>query len=354
MTPVTNGYFPRLIPTNRGNVEISQIVPGDFVYLYMDPKEMSKCNTKLMSEVKRVIQKDTCSVWRIEYSDGRTQFVDQLSNIYTGVGITSLYAAFADREKLLAPIKQAQVDWYPGVVRSPLMPDPYIAGALITHGDYDDEYINLPLDRDSADSFFGDKYQVDYAEKLGNNRIYVRWKNGPEEIPITWREFFPKQNFFAKTHQLTDKLIPDDYMYASTKDRIQYIRGAFDVGYDTDMFPDEVAIASRDEYRLRKIQYMLWSLGIVSGVTYDPNLLAGRDRLYRLDVLSQIPDPGFFYDINKIEHQILNEPRRYCKKKFNLNIVRAEKVGIGYTHELILEDHEMIYLDDLLLPRVSL
>lgn len=330
--------------TPRGIVNKKDLVPGDKVYEY---------ETNELLEVQDIVKLGPVSVWRVEYTDGRTDVFPITSNVFTGDNIIPLAEALKRGCRNFTHVEQHQVDFKLGVQKK-LFPDPYIAGALITYGNYDDPYINLPIDRDAANEEFAFKYGITYAEKVGKDCCYYTWNDSrPKDVPITWKEFFPEHTFYAKDRRIGDPIIPKEYKYASIKERTQMVTGIFDIGYDKYLNPDSVMINHKTEFRLREVQKLLWTLGIVSGITYDCTMRNGRTYILRVHRTKE-GWPGFFYNIDSICQMIENDYLISKSPLFDLKVTKAVHVSTGYIYEIVLSKPNMLYLGANYLPRVSL
>lgn len=347
-----NEYIPIHVYTQRGLVEISDIYPGDYVYEY---------GTSNMIEVLNIEYISDSHISEVKYNDGRSQIYQNTELFFTGKMITRLYNAF-DKGKV------AQIHMYPTKFNSrnittKLFPDPYIAGALIIHGRYDTRYINLPLDRSAADQLFAHKYNLDFADLLEDNTTFYAWNGTDRSQAITWKEFFPNYDFFATSGKIYSPVIPNEYLFSSINDRWKFIRGVFDIGYSQDIFPDSVGIAHWSEDRLKAVQIMLWSLGIASRITYDPDMTLARGREYRLDVIGSYDGyPGFFYDVDAIRKNIRNDhelsrqiyPFQLEVKSIGPYISNGVTINTGSMRNLLLEKSYALYITDNFLPRPSL
>ena len=84
---------------------------------------------------------------------------------------------------------------------------------------------------------------------------------------------------------------------ASLNDRLQFIRGAFDIGYDSSIFrEEECGIGHKSKIKLEMIQSILWSLGIKSFIE-NISVENPFGWLYRLTVQEDmIVFPNLFYN----------------------------------------------------------
>lgn len=353
-----NSRIPVQIQTRNGIIPIEKATVGDIVYEYKSGKEL---------EIKQIIQSDIDDVYKIKYTDGRISCHMYSDLVFTGDIITDVktllnrdqYSLKRNPEhnsrSYVGNIVQYPMEYkYP--ISTPLFPDPYITGALLTYGEFNDPYINLPLDRRSADQLFAHKYHLNFADKLGNNKVYFRFDGNSGDQLITWNEFFPHYDIYATSRNSFSPMIPIEYTRASLNNRWQFIQGVFDIGYSIDMFPGSVGIAHINEIKLLEIQKMLLSIGVLSKISYDPNLPLAQGRNYRLDIIGKYDGyPGFFYDINNIERALLNDTRLIKHDPdFKLQMSSIEWLTMGYIYNIVLDQPNMLYMTDNFLPRVSL
>jgi len=339
-------YVPIIVQTRKGDVPIEDIHVGDIVYGFETGEEY---------EVQSVIDSFQDVVYEVTYNDGRVEYYREFELIYTGDTFINLATLFKQDDPLgnaSMDLKPHQIDYTKNIVVESLSPDPYIAGALLIHGNRREKYLNLPLDRFAANQHFAHKYQLNYGNRLENNMVFFSYNGAPDDRLITWEEFFPN-SIMDRTKD--SFLIPSEYQRASVDDRWQFIRGVFDIGYTKDMFLYGCGIANVSENRLTEVQKILWSLGVLSTITYDPRLPAARGREFRLDLqIDPNTYPRFFYYIDFIEDMILNE-QRFVRRdpEFKLRFRSAKLYGRGYAKNLVLDKPQALYLTSNFLPRIS-
>lgn len=339
-------YYPINIPTQRGIIELKDIVPGDYVFEYKSSEPIKVIDIPKPTKSK---------IYKVTYSDGTTQYVNDSDYIYTGTSIVPVYSVSTDttfNDIRCYPIK------YNNKVYSPLDPDPYIAGAFLIYGDYEDEFINLPSYMTGINEVFAHKYSVEYDMDHINDvsKMYFKRIGDIDNKTITWKEFFNGEDI--------NKIIPNKYAYASIKDRVQFIRGVFDTGYLLKIFRDDtVGIVNKSEERLKELQKILYSLGIISKVSYDTAIDPGNNNNYKLEIGGMHHGyPGFTYLINNIEHLLKcdNElisyipPFSISLNKISLMYDISSSDRKGYVGNLILEKPNIMYVADNFLPRISL
>ena len=343
--------------SKHSNVPIEDLIPGDKIYEY---------KTNKFLEVRRVKKLPKDTIWEITYNDGRLSYISSSDLLFTGRDICKIIPAIDTpliRNPLdnslsqLFDIHQYPIEYNSETLLDILMPDPYIAGALLIHGDFDDEYINLPLDKESADNHFAHRYNLDFSEmKVGKGKCYYQYNGAPKGEAIKWVDFFKGHHIYATTKCMEDPIISPCYTRAPIKDRWKFIMGAFDIGYSKSIFPDSISISLKDEYRLVLIQRMLCSMGILSNVYYDPTMKDKYERKYRLDIVGNYDTyPGFFYDINYINRVLINDNRKFnFERPFELRIKSIKKYTEGYMYNIEVNKPNAIYIDSNFLPRISL
>lgn len=347
--------IPIIIQTQDGDVPIEHVYVGDIVYDYKTSEEY---------EVRSIVNSRTEKIYKVEYTDGRVDYYTLSELMFIGYSITNVDTLLRERENFMLDhptsvnstrgnIKISAITYNKSSIRDILVPDPYIAGALLIYGNYDDEYINLPLDRPATNAFLAHKYQLNFADKLSDNTVYFTYNGAPRNQILRWWDFFPLYTFRARNKNYP--IIPMEYRRASLNDRWQFIRGVFDTGFDEYFFPDNCAIAHHDEEKLKAVQEVLWSLGVLSIISYDPHLPVARGRKYRLDVQTHHDNyPGFFYYIDFMEKMMLNKKRIVNREpKFKLQIKSIEWHAIGHVKKLVLDRPHRVYLTGNFLPRVS-
>lgn len=337
-----NDYMPLPVLTDKGIKDIREI---DFTHQLIEYRTGNRIS------IKGFRRTEPNKIWRMKYSDGRCQNIIHSSKMFDGSKIVK-FSDFKDTPN------RKNIEVYPIQYRTtlPLYPDPYVAGMFIAYGDYEDELLNLPLSVTQGNNLLAHKYDLNYAEKLGKNKVYFSWNYKPDDVCITWKEFFKDYNFFAKDRNLDDPLIPKEYEFSSLRDRRKFMSGIFDIGYDLREFKYGLGIMSKHEYRLKEIQRVLWSLGVNSIIYYDFNrYMRVNDKEYKLEVIGAHKQSNtFFYDIYHLRGNIQHQKEIVWKEPaLPLYIVSTEYVGTGWMIEPILSDPHKIYLDANYLPRVS-
>ena len=348
-------YITFVVQTQRGNVAIEHVHLGDIVYDF---------ETGQRYEVKDIIEAESDDIYEVTYNDGRVDHYKFHEPIYLGQTITTLDTLYREENYLssdkssitVSPINDVinrKIEYDPDLVKDPLVPDPYMTGALLIHGNYELDYINLPLDRAGANPYFSHKYQVVFGRILGPNTVGFQYIGSPGDSLITWDEFFPHYSIFCKKNG--SEYFPLEYQRASINQRWQLIRGVFDVGYEKYFFPNTCAIANPHDSRLKDVQKILWGLGVLSTVKYDPDMPIARGRNYRLDVTSnQEPYASFFYHVEIIEEMFKRMDTSTGKTLPRIYPKTIQHVGRGYLKSLVLNEPYRVYLTDNFLPRVSL
>ena len=335
--------------TTKGIKPVSDIIFGDIIYEY-------KTNRLLL--VKGVSSCECDKLIDIEYNDGRHQM------FYCNENVLINHKDIIQACKLINNIPNNEINTYPQIfdgIYNTLDPDPYIASALLGYGDYEDEYINYPLKRVEANCTFSHKYNVDYFPIIKDGKVYFQWKGKDTDKRITWKEFFPTSRFYAKTKSVKDPAFPYEYMFSSFNNRIQFIRGLFDMGYDMDLIYDHSSIIHWSKDRLKWFQWIMWSLGMTSIIQEykDKYLLRGIRWTSKY--------PGNFYWIDYIKNMIyetnvisyINGTFPSYEYPYNLRTkLKIKKVTELNTpevsYQIITDKPRSIFISDNFLPRVSI
>lgn len=325
--------------TNRGIIPAKDVLPGDFLYEYGTSKPLEITYIDIAHDRK---------MYDVRYTDGRVEKISEDENIYFNDKLYGPEEFTREMFDNVKPIKRFVTDY--GKLYQDLDPDPYTAGALLIYGDLDDPYINLPADRAEADDVLIYKYHLTYATDTNSTKKYYSYIGSEEKIK--WVDFFKGYTFFSKTHILDDPIIPDEYMYAGVADRLQFISGAFDVGYSPLVTPDTVSMVHTDIVKLQIVQRMLWSLGIM---TY----LHTSNNTYQLDVIGPEEDYAkFFYNIDFRSRMISNIVEVYkCNPTFELKVESVTPSLFSYKvprYYIYTEKPGQLYYSAQYLPRVTI
>lgn len=352
--------FPaRTILTTRGVLDANDVLPGDFVYEW---------RTGNLLEVKEIKMMPFYEMFKLVYSDGRYQYIVDPECIYLDQWTLPPHHPFCKCTYTRDyPIKIYPIDFTKGNeygIEAPLDPDPYVAGALCIHGDQDQEELNWDFDRTEANNQFSHKYNVDYYPLIGPNENYFQWKGRVTEERITWKEFFGDIDFHA-TNPESDKIIPDKYFYTSMKNRVQFIRGAFDMGYDETRSPDRVALYHTDRNKLVWVKKMLDSMGVSCHIYTD--MRVDYKRKHWLEIQGPLNTwPGFFYHYDYIARMLNNSIDKCCvtasDQELYATVTLVDIVNMGGCRyyaknpvpHIVLEREHMFYTSPNFLPCVSI
>ena len=372
------------VQTERGDVPIEQITVGDIVYEY---------NTGRPYEVLDIVEEDRM-MHRAKYNDGRIMYYSE--------GELDILRSIQPSQECVRFGKR---------IANPLQTDAYTAGAFLVYGDRNDEYMNLPFDISCVNIHFGNLYNIEFDNTIPvNGKRYYRFKGSPEGTRIKWTEFFPNLNSGTIVNanmntsvsnlgseggtvgvdidihyygpNASTSLIPLEYQRARIVDRMKFIRGVFEMGYDRLTFPEDCGIAHWDKTFLEEVQKMLWSLGILSVIEYDEETATGyhpvvttnesrlesgggsvtvnieykpnEGRFWQLYVVGKSAvEPGLFYNIETIENMLDSKFRtwKYVKMKFRINSIK--EIVQQKTPRLIFQKPYLQYFTDNFLPKIG-
>lgn len=333
-----NSYIPFTVQTTRGIIPVNELNIGDKVYEY---------GTSNLLEVTAVLNPTFESVFTIYYTDGRITKNQLTDLILNGNEVVPLYKLLWKED--YKPIKQIPIDYHKGVPVAPVFPDPYLAGILLTHCNIHNPVISIPLGAKQAITILRDKYNIEFENDPDKNIAHLNIVDDGENhhYCMTWLYTFKEE--------IVKYRIPNKFKYATIRERIQFIRGVFDTGYDKNIMPHSVGITHIDESYLKEIQLMLGSLGITSTISYAPLIYPEQKEVYRLDIVNEKADyPGFFYAIENIENMIMNGQDMIGEDiRYNFAINDIKLLGSGYMNNIVLNKKHAIYIDGNCLPRVA-
>lgn len=334
------------IQTHRGDVDINHMCIGDIVYDFNSGQEHT---------VRAVKKSRVEDIYQVDYSDGRSIITRETELVYAGGMITCVRGLLEEMQKnkgyrtnpQFGEIKQQPIDYNMNKIVPPLEPDPYAAGALIMHGNMNSKYINLPWLGVETNSYFLNKYKLIHGYEKNGYVSFFTYKGDISDKRIEWTEFFPRYSLMN---------ISDEYKRASIEDRWKFVRGAFDIGYNTKTFPDDVGMICRSLSRLLNFQKLLWSIGIISTIRrYIDREQDIHDIRYLLEVHCD-PElyPNFFYHQSYTEY-FLEKNQKLNRRSpiLKLRIQNIQKIGRGYSKRIVLDNIGTKFLTDNFLPKVS-
>ncbi|MCM1439517.1 MAG: hypothetical protein NC131_10015 [Roseburia sp.] len=290
-----NEYHPVWVITTDGVKEISSLSPGDQLYEYQ---------TKQMMTVLEVLRPEPKKIFEVEYVDGRKAKFMEDDPIYIGCQKTTRPMDIIQGKKLGYPYPMITFNGGFGSIPYDAIdymqssyphqkPDPYTAGVLFTFAAYDRDEIGLPEWTNKTHDHICNNYHLKYSYKLNANGDYFFTPVGGDGHALRWDEFFPTQRCFAKSSAFVDPIIPKEYKWGTLADRWNYVRGAMDAGFDPNIFIDGVGCASTDEVRMKELQKIMWGIGIMSELRYDPQ--SSKKRPWILELIGRYSRyPGVF------------------------------------------------------------
>lgn len=352
-----NDYFANKVFTNHGIKEIGDITPYfDHVYHFRTGKLLT---------VTEVVATDPGNIYYGIYTDGRATVYHETDQVYIGYGKTKSISDFAGSSNIMF---RTSIDYYEipfdNIVKSPLPIDPYILGVLYSCGDFTDKYVNIqniPLSVIS-EVILNKNWGFTSASSLNGDKYYLHIDG--QESKLEWDTFFNPLLFmsldddvFWDAVKTNFEVIPDSYKYASTLDRLKFIRGVLDISYNKEENPDNIAISSTSNRKIKEIQSVLLSVGILSTtgiLEKDHQLGIPKTYLSIIDGLSRYP--SLFGKFDNIEY-MLDIDNKIIDHEYK-NRLRLKKVlskpNTGWTHRLRLLEPRQVFLSSNYLPLVSL
>lgn len=340
-----NGYYKTMVITKQhGVIPTSELVPYDIVYAYAEGQSLV---------VKGIEKTPVNDMYEIQYTDGRKMFVSYDDIVSTGIPPFS-------RIPVKELVKYKDVSSF--MVHQPVIEfwkhpvydiDPYTAGALFLYSDPVDPYVNLPTKMTSLDTMLSYAHHLQISSYVTGSKVYFTYTDRNPLSRLKWNEMFPEYKFFAKDNRINDPIFPIEYTMGSIDDRFQLVRGIFDMGYDPS-FKGSLTIIHSHEYKLKEVQRILWSLGILSTVRYDPDLMIDKHINFRLDVHGYHHNaPNLFQNVQYKEQMMTY---RAFIKHIDSSPVRMKsirKLSPGYMYKVVLDEPAVSYMNEDFLPVIS-
>ena len=260
----------KVLTHNKGIIPIEDVSIGDTLIEYGTNAPLKIIDTECVQSTRPYI---------VKFNDGRelilqeTDFTFKLLNHKM-----SLY------RKQLSPRLYSNVIQFSSKLRKPVSPDPYIAGAgLFANKDMD--IFGIPVNKYTYNNQFKWTYNATYDRYVKDHLIV--FEDTDTSSLFTWYKMFP---YGTNLNQ---------YKYGRVLDRMRFVRGAFDVGYDPVFSTSTIAITHKDKATIELLQWILWSLGVTSKIITKSYL--GGD-IFILSLIGEFSAyPGFFYNVEEIE-----------------------------------------------------
>ena len=341
------------VVTHVGIKPADKVLPGDYLYEY---------GTSEMMEVVDIEIHENEKIWDVRYSDKRVEKVGEDELIYFDGKLHSPNDLYGEIDRII-PIERYVCDF--GKLIPPVKPDAYSAGAILAYADIFDDYVNIPNTKTTAENHILHVNGWNVYPEAAKDKIY--FMIGDSNQKLTWADVFAFKSarsnmaMFMIDHHMDSPIIPYEYTYGKVEDRIKFIRGVFDTGYSRDITPDRISITMTDDIRMRTIQRMLWSLGIMS-------YMHSNNGIFQLDILGPEEDyASFFYDFENRARMIDKDfdiyksnpifklyvesvtPSLIVRKEPIYHFRVAKRKGARYVVE-----KNALYYSDQFLPRLTL
>lgn len=350
-----NDVIDYRVITKRGVLPVSKLNIGDYVYDFITGNAI---------EVNGIEKTEKTDAYIVTYTDKRSMQLLNSDKMFTGELVMPLDDIIvkinlaAGINTIFVPLIQHRLEFDKNTVKAPIVnPDPYTAGIFYAYGDFNDKYANLPITLHEAERMFLDQYNYRLNGLGGAGRVYFCRPN--TDYPLLWEELFAdgfQYELWYDKEVRVARDIPDRFVYGTVKERIQFISGIFDAGFQPEFFEDSVGIVGNNTHILQEVQKMLWSLGVISTVTFDPNLHIFNGIDYKLQIFkSEEKFPIFLYNIDKI-NRVLDQSNIMGKGDAILPIIpqKISKVGKAYSYNVILDKPNRLFLTANYLPKVSI
>lgn len=358
------------VHTQRGLVFMDELLPGDTLYEY---------GTGNPHKVVQLVKLNPVQLYNLNFTDGRNLTVREDEIIFNGVNKINLYDLMYHYNFPSYPLYEFNPK---EKLFERLNPDPYMLARFLIYGNYDYEYINLPLKMfKKVPETLEYKYNIE-ADLSSDKDGIVLFKYRNTDHYVRWEEFM-KLNYVDPLHipeklfdtyvisrRVDSNIFPKEYINGSISDRAKMVQGIFDFGYDKDIYPYTVVITNKNKDRLNEVKKLLWSLGIPSKIEHVTR------NMYKLSILGPLKDyPGFFYYINNIESMIkssdtyhklnFKKPHGFeMKIQYIESLINDKSIPIetrvmhrmyeNASYGILLDKPKVLYVTENYLPKVSL
>ena len=261
--------------TNRGILDIGDVLPGDYVYNSFDSHPML---------VEKVRLLPLGSIYRVNYSDKRIMlYHDSQSIIYdtyyyknnmVNINYTSPDLLMT-RANISSHIGQHRIDLSndSNNIFNLDVIDEYVIGPLLMYGDINDIYVNIPkimfnnIDEEYIDSAC--KYIA--GIRISNDKVYFRKLY--HATKLCWSDLLNSAIYtdIKRENHITDIL--SSYLYTNISTRNRLVKGIIRMGtYKIDEYSKNVIIYGGSNFSLTQIlRNIMISLGINAEYTFIRN-----------------------------------------------------------------------------------
>lgn len=343
--------------TPDGDVPITSIRPGDYVYNYLSGEVI---------EVKKIVRL-TGAFYSVFYSDGRIIQCLDYELILDGTGFTNVkflknkIESGCNTDEL--PVRRYDFE----KCRENLF-NPALIGALYVYGDWSKDYANLPITPMRAQELYGYSYIYDVkrSRKLSPEDSYIEFVKPTEENilrPLLWKNKIKftdlfHTDYFYEICSKEERTIPKKYMYSNVKTRNDFLSGIFDVRKHYISDSGEIVLFCNNMTVVKEIQKMLWSLGIISISSYSQK----RSKVFGYDyeiVIKKRDEkvPDFIYNTDDISNIITERTKKEYEFVLNFEMIPTMiRRTPHYTssYNLVFDKPNVPFLTGNFMPKVSL
>ncbi len=263
--------------TNRGILDIGDILPGDYVYNSFDSHPM------LVEEVHLL---PIGSVYRVSYSDNRimlyhdsqsiiynTSYRNNIINInYTSPDLLMTHASISSHIEQYRIDLSNDLNVLNNILNLDII-DEYIIGPLLMYGDINDIYVNIPkrIFNNIDEEYISSACKYITGAMIYNDKVYFR--NSYHVTKLCWSDLLNSAIYtdVKRENHITDIL--SSYLYTSISTRSRLVKGIIRMGtYKIDEDFKNVIIYMPSNIILTQIlRNIMISLGINAEYTFIRN-----------------------------------------------------------------------------------
>lgn len=332
MTKGMNQLYSINVITTRGNVPIDKLVPGDNVYEY---------KTGYTHEVQSIQKTECIDMIEVIYSDKRTSLHGRNERMFVGAG-TDKICSVETFIKFGGAISESIPQYSYTLNERPGAYNPYVDGALFMYGDINDLYLNIKVSNHAPWRSILNHYN--WGCRIANNRIYFT-------DPLTLYGKIARSAYKSciLNNDYTPKC-PCELNYAWRK---QIVKSAFDLGYRPNC-SETCSIFSESDEKLEWLQKVLWSLGVITLITYRPD--QNIKEPWKLTPVGKYTNEPAFFTHEPYAAMMTNmhDAQDLELQDCNVTIKGYREIPQGSIYNIQFEQPEVLYLTDNFIPRASL
>lgn len=143
-----------------------------------------------------------------------------------------------------------------------------------------------------------------------------------------------------------EKRIPEAYKYGSIEQRFALMQGLMDTDGSVSSPKERVSYSTTSEGLAKDIQEVLWSLGFLVRINKDSRTKYRSGACYTLRISNTLEEKLKLFRCSKKKSRLENASDTEYRRKNNVAIISAERVGMEEMTCIYVDDPEHLYLTE--------